>query len=218
MVCANINGAKQMLLQESVNAAIQLTVALIIAGLFYLFAGKNRGNFFTFTGLILPTKRAMAWAFAIALFLVPLSVALFYFTPLRDAAAGGGTVAGTIKAEGFSAEIIAVIAVVALIKTSLSEEIFFRGIIAKRLIRWLGFVTGNTIHAVAFGAVHLLIFTVPEGPEFSWPMAAAFFGFPAFGAWLKAWVNERIGNGSIVPGWFVHGATNFIAYPILAFA
>ena len=207
-----------MLAQEIVNTIVQFAVVILIAGAVYFIAGKNRGNFLHFTGLRLPTGRAMIWALAAALVFVPLTIALFYFSPLKDAAVADSTVAGNIRANGFSGETMAVVAVVALLKTSFTEELFFRGLIAKSFIRWFGFTVGAVLQAAVFGAVHLLIFVAPGGPDFSWPVALSFFGVPFLMGWVIVWLNERVGNGSIAPGWLVHGLGNLVAYPLLAFA
>ena len=40
----------------------------------------------------------------------------------------------------------------------------------------------------------------------------------ARGRWgLPGAVNERRGNGSILPGWWAHALTNLVAYGVLAF-
>lgn len=207
-----------MLAQEALNTLFQLAVVLIIAGLVYLVAGKKRGKFTNFVGLTAPTGTSMAWALFAAFILAPATIALFYFTPLREAAMADNTIAGRIRGLGLGRETFALIAIIALAKTSLTEEIFFRGLIAKRLIGWLGFTAGNTIHAALFGAIHLLIFVVPGGPAFGPVVAAAFFGITGASGWLMAYLNERVGGGSIAPSWLVHGVANLIAYPVLAFA
>lgn len=208
---------ENMLVQESVNSVAQVGTVLVIAAIVYLLAGKNRGGFFSFVGLKAPTVRAMGAAVAAALILAPLGLLLFHFTSLGEAGAADNTVAGEIRANGFNGETIAVIAVVAFFKTALSEEIFFRGLLAKRLIGWLGFAVGNAVHAVIFGAVHLLVFVFPGGPEFTLFAGAGFFLYPALMGWIMAFLNERIGYGSIAPSWLVHGVGNAAAYPVLAF-
>lgn len=207
-----------MLTQELVNTAVQAAVVFFIAAIFYLFAGRNRGNYFRFIGLYAPTAKAMKWALILALVIVPLSLVLFMTGELKDAASGGNTIAGQIRDNGWSAETIAVIIVMAGFKTSFTEEIFFRGIIAKRFIKWMGMLVGNTLHAAIFAGIHLLIFVIPGGPEFSWVVAGPILAFTGTMAWSVAYLNERIGNGSIVPSWFIHALGNLLAYPVLAFA
>lgn len=205
-------------IQELINAAFQLAVVLIISLAVWALFGRKKASFARYVGLIAPTPRAMLWAFGATLVLTPASIALFQFTSLREMAAGANTVAGAVRAQGLNAETIGVILIVAFVKTALSEELFFRGLIAKRLINGLGFGVGNSIHAALFGAVHLLIFAVPGGPQWDWATAGSFFGVSAFGGWVSAWLNERAGNGSIAPSWLMHALTNAAAYPILAFA
>ncbi|KCZ89492.1 CPBP family intramembrane glutamic endopeptidase [Hyphomonas johnsonii] len=206
-----------MLVQEIVNTLVQALVVLALAGIAYAFAGKRRGKFRAFTGLYLPPSRSWLTTGAAALVLIPLSLALVWFTPLKDTAAADNTITGMLAAKGFSAEIVAVILLIALVKTSFTEELFFRGLLAKRLIVWLGMPVGNTLHAALFGAIHLIIFVAPGGPDFSVPLAAGIFLIPAIGGWVMAWLNETVGDGSVLPGWFVHALTNLLAYPLLAF-
>ncbi len=206
-----------MIAQEGINTIVQLTIVFLFAGLAYLIAGRKRGKFLKFVGLYLPTAKSMKWALMATLVLVPLTLALFYFTPLGETATADNTIAGKFRASGFSAEIMVVIVLVAFIKTGFAEELFFRGLIAKRLINWLGYMVGNIVQAVLFGAIHMAIFIVPGGPEFSLPIAGAFFAITAGGAFFMAFLNERVGNGSIGPSWLLHAITNASAYPVLAF-
>lgn len=206
------------MLQEAINATLQVAVVLIIALVLWAIFARKKESFPRYIGLIAPTRRAMLWTLGVGLILVPASLAIFMLPTLRDMATASNTIAGQIREQGLSADVAGQIAIIALIKTALSEEIFFRGLIAKRLIHWLGFAVGNTIHALIFGAIHLLIFVVPGGPAFDPLLAAVMAGVPAIGGWVMAWLNERIGNGSIAPGWFLHAVTNALAYPVLAFA
>lgn len=206
------------MLQEALNATLQVAVVLIIALIAWAVFGRKKAGFFAYVGLIAPTARAMLWTLAVACVLVPASLALFMLPTLRDMATASNTVAGQLRAQGLSGDVAGQIVLIAVFKTALSEEILFRGLIGKRLIAWLGFGVGNTIQALIFGAIHLLIFVVPNGPEFDPVLALAIAGMPALGGWIMAWLNERVGNGSIAPSWLLHAATNVLAYPVLAFA
>lgn len=205
------------MVQEAINAALQTAVFTLIPLIVWVILARKQESFPRYIGLIVPTAKAMLWTLGVAVILIPASLAVFMLPALRDMAAGSNTVAGHIREQGLSADVIGQILIVALFKTALSEEILFRGFIAKRLIRWLGFGVGNTIHAVLFGAIHLLVFVIPGGPAFDPILALAMGGLPAVGGWIMAWLNERVGNGSIAPSWFLHAATNAIAYPLLAF-
>ena len=205
------------MIQTLINAAFQVTIVLVIALLVWLIFGRKRSDFFRYIGLIAPTGKSMAWALGASVILIPLSIGLFMQPFMHEAATAPNTVAGKMREHGITPEIIGVGIVTALIQTSLSEEIFFRGLIAKRLVAVSGFWVGNFIHAVVFGAIHLLIFLTPEAPPFDPIIAGAIFMMTAFSAALKVFINERVGNGSIFPGWTIHALGNLIAYPMLAF-
>jgi membrane protease YdiL (CAAX protease family) len=204
-------------LQEAINATLQVAIVLIIALVVWLIFGRKRANLFRWIGLYPPPAKGWLWALGATLIVSPLSLALFLIPSLHEMAAGPNTVAGLMREQGPSWDVIGQIAVVAFVKTALSEEIFFRGLIAKRLINGLGFAWGNTIHAALFGAVHLLIFVIPGGPAFDPLIAAAFVLITGGAGWIMAWVNETKAEGSIAPSWLMHGLGNAIAYPVLAF-
>ncbi len=206
-----------MLTQAVVNAIVQLIVVLIIAAVYWAAFGRKKAGFFTYIGLTAPNGRGLKTA---TVFFILLSLANIYFFSQPDVQAAvnaENTVTGKLREQGFSLEMIAVILVGAGVQTGLTEEILFRGLIAKRLINGLGFWFGNTVQALLFGAIHLLIFVAPGGPAFTWLLGGVFFLLPALAGWLMGYANEKAGNGSIVPGWLMHALGNAIAYPILAF-
>lgn len=207
-----------MVFQEAINAALQVAIALLITLVGYALAGKKRGSYFRFIGLFPAPPGAVRTTLLAAAILVPASIAVIYLTPLHDAASAGNTVAGKIRELGPTWETAGLIALIAIFKTSLAEEILFRGLIAKTLIRWFGFFIGNSLQALIFGAVHALIFVAPGGLAFDPMLALGVVGLPAVGAFVMVWINERRAGGSIIPGWIIHALSNLIGYPILAFA
>lgn len=116
--------------------------------------------------------------------------------------AGGGT--GVVPA----------VLVWAIIQTSLSEELFFRGFLAKRLIAAFGMQMGNSIQATIFGLLHLgmVMLVVPD------TLLALGVGFAttAFSA-IGAYINEQLADGSILPSWIMHASGNVIAGLIAAY-
>lgn len=205
------------LAQEGVNTLAQTLVVLLICFIGYFLIGRRRGGFRRFIGLVAPARGGMRAGLVAALIFAPLTIALFYFTSLRDAAAADNTIAAEISRNGFSPESGILILLVAFVKTAFTEEMLFRGLIAKRLINLLGMGLGNALHALIFGAVHLVIFIFPGGPAFSPVSALAVAGVPGAMGWAMAWINETKGGGSIAPSWLMHGIVNAAAYPVLAF-
>jgi len=206
-----------MLLQEAVNTIVQLTVALLLAAIVWGIFGRKRAGLLRYTGLYLPTPRSMAIALGIFVVWSGLTALIYLRPDISDAAAADNTVAGMIRQQGFSLATVILILMIAGLKTALSEEILFRGVLAKRLIGAFGFWTGNTVHALIFGGIHLLIFAAPGGPAFTPLLGAIFLLLPGAAGWLMAFANEKTGNGSIAPGWMIHALGNAISYPILAF-
>ena len=158
----------------------------------------------------------MVYATLIAVaFVLPVLLLLFNSPSIREVVTAPNTVIGRLRSYGFSGVTVALLGIKAFAQTSLSEEIFFRGFIAKRLISWLGFKWGNLLQALLFGLVHLLLFI---GQAFSLPIAAGVVLFTGLGGWTSGFLNEQLGNGSILPSWWMHGLTNAITYGVLAFA
>jgi uncharacterized protein len=193
-----------------ISALLQAGLVLALAGLVYLAFGRRKGSFGDYVGLKRAPLRAVLIGAAIGL---AGAIALLSIPGVAEMSSGRGTVTGEAVHEGVSAAMLAGLAISALIKTSFSEELLFRGLIGKRLIAWLGFQAGNLIQAVLFGAVHLLLLLVPAASTTIVLFMVVFTG--ALG-WVNGWLNEKLGGGSILPGWAAHGTANFCAYMAIA--
>lgn len=199
-----------------ISAGVQVLIFTAIPFLFYLIAHRRLKGFFDYIGLHRPKRRTMLYATVLsAAFLLPTLLISFFSPEFRAAATGSNTVIGQLRSYGFSGTTIVLVGIKALVQTSFSEEILFRGFVAKRLIKGLGFGWGNLLQALIFGAVHLLLFA---GQTFSFGLAVGFVLLTGLGGWISAFLNERVGNGSILPGWWMHGVANAIADSLLAFS
>ena len=207
-----------MILSEFIGALIQIGVALIIGLIVWLIVGRRKAGFFRWLGLHGTTFKALGFAVLAVAVLSPLSVWLYLYGPLTELASSDGTVASAVAEQGWSAVTIAVILVIAFLKTALAEEILFRGVIARRLFNLIGFWPGNIVQALIFASVHLLLFLAPDAPEFTPLLAGLLVGRIALSALVIGWINEKMGKGSIWPGWLMHGLGNAIFYPLVAFA
>jgi membrane protease YdiL (CAAX protease family) len=125
------------------------------------------------------------------------------------------SVTGKFRTMGFNSGTVISLLIMALIKTSLSEEIFFRGFLGKRLINKLGFKTGNLIQASIFGFVHLLLFWFLTKTTVAPLLVITVFSTSM--GWIIGYIKEKYANGSIIPGWVAHGLGNTISYSIIAF-
>ena len=201
---------------EIVSTILQILIFTAIPFIVYLVTNRRIKGFFDYIGLRKPETRAMFYAPLCAVaFVLPALLLVFFSPTILEAATAPNTVIGRLRSNGLSMTTFILLIVKALIQTAFTEEILFRGFIAKRLINWLGFTAGNLLQALLFGAVHLLIFT---GQKFSFPLAIGIVLYPAIGGWIMGYLNERVGNGSILPGWLMHGLVNLIAYSALLLA
>lgn len=203
------------MLTEFISALMQLVLFACIPFVVYLIRTKSVKGFSRYIGLTKSTKKANLLALGVVVILITPMLLLMYFDPAFKAVLLDPTsVTGKIRAMGFSVETIGVILIAAVFKTSLTEEIFFRGFVAKRLIAISNFQLGNTIQAVIFGAIHTLFFMkITDHFLFLFII----FLFPAIGAYCKGYLNEKLANGSIIPGWIAHATGNLCAYSIVAF-
>lgn len=196
--------------QVIISTLLQLGIVVVLAGIVWLIFGRGRSGFAAWLGLTPAPARALFIGAAIGL----ATAAALLAIPGLDAMAGGErSVAGEAARQHQGAALWLTIAIVALIKTALSEELLFRGLIGKRLIARLGFAAGNMIQAVLFGLVHLLLLLVPTATAMLVLLMVVVTGLLG---WVSGWLNERLGGGSILPGWVAHGAANLAAYGAIA--
>jgi membrane protease YdiL (CAAX protease family) len=81
------------------------------------------------------------------------------------------------------------------------------------VIRRWGFAAGNTVQAVLFGLIHLLLLLTPNATTGFVLLLVVLTGVLG---WILGWINERFANASILPGWAAHGGGNLAAYLLLA--
>ena len=204
------------MINEFISAILQIVVFTSIPFLAYLFKARSTKGFWDYIGLKRSARKANLAALLVAVLLVgPLLLLVFVSEEFRAIMLDPESVTGRIKQMGIGIEAAVTIPIAALLKTSLSEEIFFRGFLAKRLIAVTTFQIGNVIQAVVFGLIHILLFTtITHNPFF----LVIIFVFPALGAYFQTHINEKWADGSIIPGWIAHGMANLVSYSFVLFA
>ena len=194
-----------------ISILVQLGIVLLVAAGAWLVSGR-RVSFREVIGLLpAPLKVVLITGAAGA----ALAFLVTSIPAVREFGAARGTVPGETALAGFSGEVAVILALKAILQTSLTEELLFRGLIGRNLIRRWGFATGNGVQAAAFGLTHLLLLLVPRVTIVA---VLAFVLLTGLAGWVLGWVNHRWANGSILPGWAAHGAGNLAAYYWLAFA
>lgn len=203
------------MLNELIGASLQILIFTLIPFLAYVFKRETYKGFFDYIGVKKSTKKANVLAiFACLLFAAPLLILTFTSEEFKEIMFDPNSITGKFREMGFGLESMTLLLVIALIKTSLAEEILFRGFIAKRLISFLGFVKGNLLHAVIFGFIHTGLFALITSNIL---FLVIIFLIPSIGAYISVVLNEKMANGSILPGWISHGLANIIAYSIVGF-
>jgi membrane protease YdiL (CAAX protease family) len=203
------------MLQEMLNAALQILAFSLIPFTVYLIRQKKVRGFASYIGW----KRSNSLANGLALlgslfFLVPTVGLAYVSETFRELLFQPETMTGKFRAMGLGLETVLVLVVAAVFKTALSEEIFFRGFLAKRLIGWLGYLRGNWAQALLFGLLHGLIFLALTQNAF---FLLFILAFTTAGAFFMGYLNEKKADGSILPGWIAHGTANLISYAVIGF-
>lgn len=204
------------ILSELISTILQLFVFTLIPYIFFLFRKDKTTNFLKYIGLVKPTGKSLQYVVGVALLFVIAGLGLtFINSDWKSAVLMPNSVTGKIKLMSFSTKTIIIILMIAIIKTSLSEEIFFRGFLCRQLINKLGFKAGNILQATIFGFVHLLLFGLLTKISFI-PIILIFI-FSTFAGWTIGFIKEKYANNSIIPGWIAHGVGNIISYTTIAF-
>ncbi|WP_336249282.1 CPBP family intramembrane glutamic endopeptidase [Stomatohabitans albus] len=190
------------------SAVIQVAIAALIPFIWWAFTARKETTFFHWIGFqwFKPTPSIWLWIVgALLLLAVP-------FLLLSSRLGGEATATQAFAGKGAAA--IPDIAIFAIIQTGLSEELFFRGFLAKRCIARFGLQTGNSIQATIFGLLHLVMVyaILPD------TLIALGVGFATMlGALVMAYVNESLADGSILPSWIIHASGNLLAGLAAAF-
>ncbi len=197
------------------NVLVQVLAFTSIPFVVYLIKKKSVKGFFNYIGLKRSNPKANLYgALLMFLFAGPILVIALNNSEFLTTLKTPPSLTGKFSELGFSFSSLVLLILMAVFKTALAEEILFRGFIAKRLIAITNFPIGNLIHALIFGVVHWLLFLqLTESVLF----LTVIFVFPTIGAYLKVYINEKMADGSIIPGWIAHGLSNLFSYSVIGF-
>ncbi len=209
----------KLIMDSIVTAVANIIVFSMIPFIWWLIRHRKKENFFKWLGFIKPKLNSKWWVLIIF-------AAIYYFFYKFDFTvlvskesmavleSSSAVTSNAYAGLGMAAIIPAFIT--NFIANGVGEEILYRGFLNKRLCNKLGAVKGSTVQAVLFALMHNVLYVVggvPVGIDFHIWM----FIFTGAAALLLGFLNEKIYNGSIIPGIILHGAGNFLSTMMLAF-
>lgn len=204
------------LINELISTVLQIAVFTLIPFLAYVISKKKIRGFFSYIGFVKTTSKAIWLSLGTSFFFLAGALLLVAFSEdIRGIMLTPPSVTGKLREMGFSATSLVILLLIACLKTSLAEEILFRGFIAKRLMSWFGYRKGNFWQSFLFAAIHALLFWALTKAE--WPFLLFIFFFSGIAAYLIGYIKEKEGKGSIIPGWVAHGTGNMVSYAIISF-
>ena len=185
-----------------ISSLLQLVIFSLIPLVWWFATARKNENFFHWLGFKQPLIKNKNQFFLIFLFSIFLFDIPTVIIPIFVDSSNLAT--SQFSGLGISAFIPAII--YSFVQTGLSEELFFRGFINKRLCSKWGFNCGNFIQSISFGGLHgSMVHSLTGGLG-----AMIVFVFTGSVAWLMGWINEKKSEGSIIPSWILHSIANFI--------
>jgi uncharacterized protein len=201
---------------EIFSTILQIGFFTLIPFIFFHLRKDKSIAFRQYIGLYKPTTKSVIYVLFVGFLFVAVGIGMTLIdNGIKQAVVTPPSITGKLRLMGLKTDTILILLIIALFKTSFAEEIFFRGFIAKQLIRKFNFNIGNILQALIFGIIHLILFWVLTKTTLL-PLIFIFI-LTTIAGWTIGYIKEKYANGSIVPGWIAHGIGNVISYTIIAF-
>ena len=119
------------IISDIISAILQVIAFTLIPFIFFLFRKDKSVTFFKYIGLYKPTTKSIVLVLVVILISITSMISLALVNDgIKQAMFSPASVTGKFRAMGFNSVTVISLLIMALIKTSLSEEIFFRGFLA----------------------------------------------------------------------------------------
>ncbi len=200
-----------LLVNQLTSAILQVLVLSFIPFIWYIIANKKAVGFFHWLGIKLvkkPPVKEMILIVAATIIEVILPYLWLYY---NDNLTYSGFVFDSFTQTGWSVQTFLIIILWSVVQTSLSEEVFFRGFLMKRLIHKFGYKIANLTQAAIFGLIHSSA-TYGQGivPTIVIVALTSSIGYSL------GYLMHKKANDSILYGWVIHASYNVVS-PILVF-
>ena len=199
-------------LNQLISAIVQLLFFTSIPFVWYVVTNRKVAGFFQWIGFKLVPKPPIRYVIMIFVtFLVIISLPYLWLYSSGSIRYSGFTIE-SFRQTGWGLQTICIILIWAIVQTSLTEEILFRGFLCKRLSDKWGWKVGNSIQAFLFGIIHIP--AVLGTGLFAIVVVFLLTGGVGF---ALGWLLQQKANGSILYGWCIHAAVNIVS-PIFVFS
>ncbi len=193
------------------SAVLQVLVLAAIPFFWYLVTHRRAAGFLRWIGLHRAGRFPVKYVLGIFAGFLAVTALPYLWLYRTGSLTYSGFTLDAYREYGWSPLTIGTILVWAVVQTSLSEEIFFRGFLAKRLSHVLGSRPGCAVQGLLFGLIHL-----PAIWGRGLLPAVTVVGLTGGVGFALAWLSREKAEGSILYGWMVHAAVNLIS-PVVVF-
>lgn len=194
------------LINEFIGVIFNILLFSIIPFGWHLIKGKSSKGFLNSIGIYKPQK--------INYFSIIFIITTIYLMTLLNnilVIKLGYSGRSIVDTQGFTSLTFFLYLLLYGLKTGIAEEIFFRGFVAKKLIKKFGFASGNVVQAVVFALPHFVIQGSASLVDFFVRIINAFLLGYTFG-----YVMDKKSNGCIIPVMISHIIINMISSLILS--
>ncbi len=186
---------------ELISSVIQVLLFSLIPFIVWLITARKKQSFFSWLGFKKVTSnKKEVLKFAVVATIICEVIGFFVYKYVLSADWNKSNSAG-LGIAGLPSAIL-----YSYVHTALSEEILFRGFIQKRLQRVLDFKVATIIQVVLFGFAHIVLIL----DKLTFVEGVALVLLPILPGILFTYTNEKKADGSIIPGWLMHGTMNLL--------
>lgn len=196
---------------QLMSAVLQLFLLTAVPLIWYAASHRRISGFFRWLGLYPAARVPWKTMGAVLTGFALVTLLPYWYLYQSGSLTYSGFPADSYRQSGWSAETVLVVLIWAVVQTSLSEEIFFRGFLCRRFSEAAGWIAGNALQAVLFGMIHLpAVWGKGFLPALVTVLLTGGIGF------ALGWLSQRRAEGSILYGWCIHAAVNILS-PIIVF-
>lgn len=195
------------MIQQIVSLIVTVFLFTAIPLLYYIIKNRSLRGFVRNTGLYRSGQRNSK-----SIFFYIAAMYLFSFVVFLVTVHLGGTGLDVSNISELAPWEVFVYLILYGLKTGVSEEILFRGFIAKKLIGKLGFRLGNVWQAAIFSTAHIITLTMLMPLD----IAARIIIALAYG-WVFGFIMDKKASGSIIPCIAAHGIVNILSTTLFFF-